>query len=77
MAASASAEEIQQAAKGIVISFASVGANSEQEADAARQCFKGCNSLRWAARMPLILHRLRLDMLTTNLNLFPGCLAGI
>ena len=74
MAAPVSAEEMLQAAKGIVISFASVGANSEQEADAARQCFKGCKSLRWATRMPLIHYRLRLDMLTTWIS---GCLTGI
>lgn len=77
MTASLSAEEIQQAAKGIVISFASVGPNSVQEAAAARQCFEGCNSLRWATRTPLILYRLRLDMLTSHLTLLSGCLAGI
>lgn len=39
-------EEIQQAAKGIVISFASVGPNHMEAAAAARQCFQGCNSVR-------------------------------
>ena len=39
--------DIHQAAKGIVISFASVGPNSVKEAAAARSCFDGCNSVRW------------------------------
>lgn len=39
--------DIHQAAKGIVISFASVGPNSFKEAATARSCFDGCNSVRW------------------------------
>ena len=41
------ADEIQQAAKDIVISFASVGPN-HVPASSARECFEGCNFVRWA-----------------------------
>ncbi|CAL5218667.1 g373 [Coccomyxa viridis] len=47
-AGSMGACKIHQAAKGIVISFASVGPNSVKEAAAARQCFEGCNSVSLA-----------------------------
>ena len=40
------ADEIQQAAKDIVISFASVGPN-HVPASSARECFEGCNFVRW------------------------------